>query len=49
MTRPSKRAKLERQIYEVCDASERIALRVAVTALYYVGLATVLWLLVKHL
>jgi hypothetical protein len=41
----SKLAKFENQIVEVCAASERIALRVIVTALFFVGLWTVAKLL----
>jgi hypothetical protein len=45
MARLTKLAKLESQIDEACATSERIALRLAVTALFFVGL----WTLAKHL
>jgi hypothetical protein len=45
MTRLPKLAKLESQIIEFCSASERIAVRVTITALFFVGL----WTVLKHL
>jgi hypothetical protein len=45
MGRLTKLARLENQIDEVCAASERIAVRLAVTGLFFVGL----WTLAKHL
>jgi hypothetical protein len=49
MPRLTKLAKLESQIDEVCAASERIALRLSATVLFYVGLFTLVWILAKHL